>query len=69
MAKPYRGLVILSMCLFFSTAITALFIAAATLIGGYTWLDIAIGSVWFFTISFIISPPLLLPRLKRRLGE
>lgn len=68
MAKPYRSLLMLSICLSFATAITALFIAAATLIGRYTSLDITIGSVWFFTISIIVSLPLLLPRLRPRLG-
>ncbi len=68
MARTYRTLVMLGSCLASAIAITALFIAAATLIGAYTWTDIAIGSIWFFTISFIVSLPLLLPRLKRRLG-
>ncbi|MDJ0270778.1 MAG: hypothetical protein NXY59_09630 [Aigarchaeota archaeon] len=68
MARAYRTLVMLGSCLASATAITALFIAAATLVGAYTWLDIAIGSIWFFTISFIVSLLLLLPRLKRMLG-
>ncbi len=68
MSKRYRTVLMLGSCLASATATTALFIAAATLIGTYNFLDIAIGAVWFFTISFIVSMPLLLPRLKRRLG-
>ena len=63
-----RGiLIMLGACLLTATLITSVFIIIATNIGSYTPTDIAIGSIWFFVISFIASMPLLIPKLRRRL--
>lgn len=50
-------------------AVTFVFLAAAMIRGAYTPVDLLIGSVWFFSISLIVSMPLFIPRLKRKLNK
>ena len=56
----------LGVCLAAALAITALFAAVALGMGVYTSIDLAIGSVWFFSITFMASMPLIIPRIQRR---
>lgn len=58
---------LLGICLLASLGVTALFTLAAASLGTYTQIDITIGTTWFFTISFITSMPLLIPKLRKRL--
>ena len=67
MEARYR-VIMLGSILAVALAISGTFAAATSAMGIYTSTDIAIGFVWFFTISFLVSTPLLIPRLRRRLG-
>lgn len=67
--KTSSTVLLLGICLVVALAITGIFVLAATSLGTYTTIDITIGTVWFFTISFIISLPLLIPRLRKRIEK
>ena len=62
-----KTLIYVASCLAIALAIAGVFALTATWAGMYTQTDIAIGTLWFFVISFIASMPLLIPKLRSRL--
>ena len=57
----------IGLCLVIASAITLGFLAVALSMRVYSFVDLAIGSVWFFTVSLLISMPLLIPRMRKML--
>ncbi len=64
--KLKHKLLVAGFCLLFAALLTTAFTVAAARLGRYTTVDIYIGALWFFTISLILSSPLLLPRVRKR---
>ena len=60
-----RTFLSIALCLAAALAVASTFLAAAWLSRAYTELDLAVGFLWFFSVSFIASMPLLIPRVKR----
>lgn len=54
-------------CLFFAILVTAIFIVSASLTSKYPNEDIYVGAAWVFTLSLIISSPVLVPLIRKKL--
>ncbi|MBI2184033.1 MAG: hypothetical protein HYU39_03635 [Thaumarchaeota archaeon] len=59
----------LGSCLLASSAATLIFYLATSANPQYSPTDIYLGSVWTFVLSTIISSPLLIPRIRRKIGQ
>ncbi len=65
MNRVVRKLIIAGSCLFLAGLMATSFALAAIQTGRYSQIDIYVGAAWVFTLSLIISSPILVPRLKR----
>ena len=66
--KTASTILILALCLAVALGIAGIFTLISISLGSFKPLDITIGAIWFFMISFIVSMPLLIPRLRKRIG-
>lgn len=55
-------------CFILATLVAAGFTLAALQTGTHSQVDLVLGAAWTFTLSLIVSSPVLIPRIKRRLG-
>jgi len=69
MSRIPGKLVTAGLCLLLATLIAVIFTVIALQTGKYSQMDIYIGVVWTFTLSLIISSPLLIPRIRRRFNQ
>ena len=54
-------------CLLASSIVTLLFYVAASASEQYTPTDLYLGSIWTFVLATIISSPLLIPVVRKRM--
>ena len=69
MNRIARKLATAGSCLLLATLIAIIFAIIALQTGKYPQTDIYIGIAWTFSLSLIISSPLLIPRIKKRFSE
>jgi hypothetical protein len=70
MSRVTARLVTAGSCLLLAGLVTTLFVLAALQLGKYSQIDIYIGAAWVFTLSLIISSPILVPLIRKKLkGE
>lgn len=69
MGKIKTRIAMAGACLLTSISVALLFYSVSLRSGSYSSADIYLGSIWVFVLSLIISSPVLIPIIRKRLRE
>jgi hypothetical protein len=69
LGKMKNRLIQFGSCITASMIITVAFYLGALELGNYTVADIYLGAIWTFVLSMIISSPIIIPLIRKRISN